>query len=334
MYDLQVLDYEKFMVRTIMVKDEIWWVLADISKVLGIVNHKQIRERLDDDEVGMFDIPHPQNARKTLKISCVNESGLYSVILRSDKPEAKKFKRWVTHEVLPTIRKTGTYSMKEEQPQKPYEYFDKTYNGEPVLTTADIEYITGINKTTVASWFNRKAKVGKDYYRLEKGELQKFKTENARLSKLVKRLYAVTKSGFVKFCNAYGIMVETPKCFDKPKAEEQTKISAVHRIYDTFCKYYDIKRYILTEDVAKALDCGKNGLVNESCLLYREDKNEYKMFTDEQATLIERQFLVAENLGRIIAGQFRENANTDINYTQDARTFAAVVMAMSLFFDN
>lgn len=332
MYDLQVLNYEKSTIRTVVVKDEIWWVLADISKVLGIVNHKQIRERLDDDEVGMFGIPHPQNSKKILKVSCVNESGLYSVILRSDKPEAKKFKRWVTHEVLPTIRKTGTYTMKHEpKTDKPYEYFDKTYNGVPVLTSADMEYLTKINHSTIDWNLRTKFISGKDFYYIFGNELKKYKKENPKASKMSSALYLVTREGFIKICRAYGVQIDTPKCFE---VKEEPRISAVRRIYDTFCKHYNIKRYQLTEDAAKILKCGENGITNESCILRKTDSDEYKIFTDPTMPLLERQFTLTENLGRIMAGQLRENANPDINYDQEARLFGIVVMAMSLFFDK
>lgn len=58
---------------------------------------------------GRFNLPHPQNPEKTIEMVCVNESGLYNIVLRSDKPEAKPFRKWVTSEVLPSIRENGAY---------------------------------------------------------------------------------------------------------------------------------------------------------------------------------------------------------------------------------
>lgn len=86
-----------------------WWVLKDLCRVLGIENPSYVRNRLDDDEVGSFNLPHPQNLDKSLKMTCVRESGMYAVILRSDKPNAKMFRKWITSEVLPSIRKHGAY---------------------------------------------------------------------------------------------------------------------------------------------------------------------------------------------------------------------------------
>lgn len=214
---------------------------------------------------------------------------------------------------------------------KTYEYFDKTYNGVPVLTSADMEYLTKINHSTIDWNLRTKFISGKDFYYIFGNELKKYKKENPKASKMSSALYLVTREGFIKICRAYGVQIETPKCFEQ---KEQPRISAVHRIYDTFCKYYDIKRYQLTEDAAKILKCGENGIVNESCILRKTDNDEYKIFTDPTMPLLERQFTLTENLGRIMAGQLRENANPDINYEQEARLFGIVVMAMSLFFDN
>lgn len=97
-------------VRTIEVDGEPWWVLKDVCDVLEIKNHLDI-QRLNQDEVGSFETAHPQNPEKTIQMTYINEYGLYSVILRSDKPKAKPFFRWLTHEVLPSIRKTGSYSV-------------------------------------------------------------------------------------------------------------------------------------------------------------------------------------------------------------------------------
>ena len=214
---------------------------------------------------------------------------------------------------------------------KTYEYFDKTYNGVPVLTSADMEYLTKINHSTIDWNLRTKFISGKDFYYIFGNELKKYKKENPKASKMSSALYLVTREGFIKICRAYGVQIETPKCFEQ---KEQPRISAVHRIYDTFCKQYNIKRYQLTEDTAKILKCGENGIVNESCILRKTDNDEYKIFTDPTMPLLERQFTLTENLGRIMAGQLRENANPDINYDQEARLFGIVVMAMSLFFDK
>lgn len=110
--EIQVFDYNSNKVRTMQRGGEPWFVLKDVCQVLGMDTSKlkQVSDRLDADEKGRCQIPTPGGAQETW---IINESGLYNVILRSDKPEAKPFRKWVTSEVLPTIRKTGSYSVKQ-----------------------------------------------------------------------------------------------------------------------------------------------------------------------------------------------------------------------------
>lgn len=113
MNDVKLWQYESHDVRTIEKDGEPWWVLKDVCSILEIANHKDLPKRLDEDEVGRFELPHPQSTNKSIEMVCINESGLYNVILRSDKPQAKPFRKWVTSEVLPTIRKHGAYMTEE-----------------------------------------------------------------------------------------------------------------------------------------------------------------------------------------------------------------------------
>jgi len=108
MNDLTIFKFEEKEVRTVEVNGEIWFVLKDVCNVLNLSNPTIVASRLEEDEVSKFDLGR-SNITGGGEINIINESGLYNVILRSDKPEAKKFKRWVTHEVLPSIRKTGGY---------------------------------------------------------------------------------------------------------------------------------------------------------------------------------------------------------------------------------
>lgn len=107
MNNLQIFSYEGKEVRTIQRGGEPWWVLKDVCDVLELSNARMIADRLDSDDVSQAYVIDSMGRQQQTNI--VNESGLYNVILRSDKPEARKFKRWVTHEVLPTIRKHGAY---------------------------------------------------------------------------------------------------------------------------------------------------------------------------------------------------------------------------------
>lgn len=91
-----------------------WFVLADVCRKLGIGNPSDAASRLDADEKMTLEITEGQSGVRggARSMTIINESGLYSVILRSNKPEAKAFKKWITSEVLPSIRKTGGYRAK------------------------------------------------------------------------------------------------------------------------------------------------------------------------------------------------------------------------------
>ncbi|MDT2315876.1 phage antirepressor [Enterococcus faecium] len=104
----QIFNFEQNEVRTILVNDEPYFVGKDIASVLGYSNTKDALSRHVDleDKMGSRITTSGQSREMTI----INESGLYSLILKSKLPKAKKFKRWVTSEVLPTIRKTGSYS--------------------------------------------------------------------------------------------------------------------------------------------------------------------------------------------------------------------------------
>ena len=106
MSNIVAFDFESHNVRVVMDENgEPWFVAADICSAMTI-NTEQTR-RLDEDEKGLRTVQTPGGQQEMVAIS---ESGLYSLILTSRKPEAKRFKRWVTHEVLPSIRKTGSYA--------------------------------------------------------------------------------------------------------------------------------------------------------------------------------------------------------------------------------
>lgn len=99
--------------RIIMINDEPWWIAKDVSDILGYVDAEHMTRRLDDDEKCCA----PVMGDQVRSVIVINESGLYSSILVSKKPEAKVFKKWVTSIVLPSIRKTGSYQVQHSIPQ-------------------------------------------------------------------------------------------------------------------------------------------------------------------------------------------------------------------------
>lgn len=102
--DLMPFTYEGSAVRTVVIDGDAEFVASDICRVLGHSNPSVAVAGLDDDERGLRIVETPSGAQQMVTVT---EAGLYTLIIRSRKPEAKKFRRWVTHEVLPTIRKTG-----------------------------------------------------------------------------------------------------------------------------------------------------------------------------------------------------------------------------------
>lgn len=106
MNNIQIFKYENNDVRTVEMNSEPWFVLKDVCAVLGLTDTGRTAERLDADELTRTTLVSGGQNRE---MYIINESGLYNVILRSDKPEAKPFRKWVTSEVLPSIRKHGAY---------------------------------------------------------------------------------------------------------------------------------------------------------------------------------------------------------------------------------
>ena len=107
MNNITVFENQEFgCVRTVDVNGEVWFVAKDIADILGYSETEKMTRRLDDDEKLTSQFGGTGQNRNML---CINESGLYNAIIGSNKPQAKKFKKWVTSEVLPSIRKTGGY---------------------------------------------------------------------------------------------------------------------------------------------------------------------------------------------------------------------------------
>lgn len=112
MNELKIFNYQDSEIRTAIIDDEPWWVANDVCSVLGFSNPSETLKRLELDEVNSTEVTDSLGRKQMTNI--VNEPGLYSLILGSRKPEAKAFKRWITHEVIPTIRRHGAYMTPEK----------------------------------------------------------------------------------------------------------------------------------------------------------------------------------------------------------------------------
>jgi anti-repressor protein len=111
---LQAFAFEGHDVRVITIDSEPWWVAADVCAVLGIERVAQAVGRLDPEDACQTGVLDARNVLQSMWM--INESGLYDLIIRSDKPAARPFRRWVTSEVLPTIRREGRYQVAPTDP--------------------------------------------------------------------------------------------------------------------------------------------------------------------------------------------------------------------------
>lgn len=114
MNELQEFDFKGLKVRTQNQNDEVWFCLKDVCKILEISNSRKVVERLNSKGVTTSDTLTKGGIQK---LTYINESNLYKVIFQSRKPQAEQFTEWVTSEVLPTLRRTGTYSIQHDPMQ-------------------------------------------------------------------------------------------------------------------------------------------------------------------------------------------------------------------------
>ncbi len=109
---LQVFNFQEQQVRIVIIDGEIWFIASDVCRMVGIVNVSDAISKLDEDEKLISSLPISGQNRQVL---LVNESGLYHLIFQSRKEQAQQFRKWTTNEVLPAIRKTGSYSLSAQQ---------------------------------------------------------------------------------------------------------------------------------------------------------------------------------------------------------------------------
>ena len=114
MNNLQIFENNEFGEIRIKNNDgEIWFVVADICKILEIGNPSDAARRINNRWADKIEVPHSQSKTKNIKVNAVTEPGLYKLVFRSRKEEAEKFTDWIAEEVLPSIRKTGIYATDE-----------------------------------------------------------------------------------------------------------------------------------------------------------------------------------------------------------------------------
>ena len=205
----QLFNFEKSTVSVINNSDDIWFCGKTISKILGYTDTDQsLRKHVDpDDKIRLGDFPKPvemkplkKNEKNTIYI---NESGLYSLILRSKLENAKKFKRWVTKEVLPSIRKTGTYELpkpvdalqerrlKIDEVNMYLKVYDKIDNPKLKTVITDWMYNTISGQKVIAEPSQQYARDITDICKEEFGFIPDF-TQKIKIGQILKKEYVKT----------------------------------------------------------------------------------------------------------------------------------------------
>lgn len=134
-------------VRVVMKDDEPWFAASDVSGILGLSNPRSSLALLDDDEKGVHTVD-TLGGRQEMTI--ISEAGMYTLALRSRKPQAKPFRRWVTHEVLPAINRTGAYTKPQTQLQTAAQFIDQIID-DPIAYTILSNKIAGRIKPSIVT---------------------------------------------------------------------------------------------------------------------------------------------------------------------------------------
>ena len=195
MTDMMIFNNPEFgEVRAQEINGEPWFVLKDVCRVLGIGQTRTVTERLDDDEVGVT--PCQDGRGHVQDMSIINESGLYTAIIRSTKPEAKAFRKWITGEVLPSIRKTGGYQIYQApELELPHQWMKRG-----TILAEDAEKELGLKKGKVRDLLVARPTVyvnGVDWETLRGNALSEYKFYN-RVTTMGKHLLIIYESGWKK----------------------------------------------------------------------------------------------------------------------------------------
>jgi len=148
MNDIITFDFDANTVRAVLIGDDPWWVANDVAQVLGYNRAPDMVRNLDDDEKGVH-ILHTLGGEQSLSI--ISESGLFAVILKSRKPEARRFRRWVTGEVLPALRRHGSYRLPgiPSQEDMPNSLLDSARLSASVATVREARRLFGAQSARV-----------------------------------------------------------------------------------------------------------------------------------------------------------------------------------------
>lgn len=188
MNDLVKFEFEGKGVRTVVIDDEPWFVAKDVCDILGIVDPSSALRNLEEDEAKQLPRTISGGDKQLRGMIAVSESGLYALIFKSRKENAKRFRRWVTGEVLPQIRKTGSYSVTQELPQTYIEALEALLESEKAkqkLLEDKTELEVKLDEAK--EWFSIKRMEKLNFPR--KFDWRVLKRESHRLRKPIKKVF-------------------------------------------------------------------------------------------------------------------------------------------------
>lgn len=184
MKDLVKFEFKSHEVRTVVIDGEPWFVAKDVCEILEIANSRDAITSLDEDEKGVAITDTPGGKQS---LTTVSESGLYALIFKSRKPQAKAFRKWVTSEVLPQIRKTGKYEV-QKTPQTYIEALEALIIAEKekqklIESNTELE----IKLDEAKEWYSIKRMEKLNFPR--KFNWRELKRESQRLRKPIKKVF-------------------------------------------------------------------------------------------------------------------------------------------------
>ena len=173
------------------------------------------KERIDENLKNAEITPCVHNGHKY-----IDESQLYDFMLEARTDKCRKFRKWVTNEVLPSIRKTGTYSASATPQvyQLPYTYIEKTFHARPVMTANNISNIFGINPITLYNFIKTRLLPNRDYDILQGDNIKEYNKENPDLPRCKKSIFVVYNVGLSHITSYFSLdITKTPKFMTETK---------------------------------------------------------------------------------------------------------------------
>lgn len=225
MEKLQVISHPQFgQLSVIIIDGKEYFKAKECAQMLGYSNLNDAIARHCKGVVKR-DLPS-KSGKQTFNL--ISEGDLWRLIIRSKLPQAEEIERWIMDEVLPTIRKTGSYTMSQQSCRQmtfdDYSYFDKTWGGEPVVTIHDIAHLSGLDRTSIGDTIRRELIEHEEYCLLERKALGQFKAENPKLPRNIPSLIIVNRRGFERICEIYGLEIEKPKCLAVEEKKRSSQI--------------------------------------------------------------------------------------------------------------